>query len=113
MSKVRVHEYAKKVNKTSKEVIEQLAKINLPVKNHMAVIDEQAVSKLDSVFKQVAEPVTAKKSPENSPVKSVQNAPKRVQGQNNKQHDHKQERQQSASINQQSRKAKLQLAGTN
>ena len=103
MSKVRVHEYAKKVNKTSKEVIEQLAKINLPVKNHMAVIDEQAVSKLDSVFKQAAEP-SAKKSPENSPAKTVKDAPKHDQGQNKKQHDHKQERQQSASINQQPRK---------
>ena len=104
MSKVRVHEYAKKVNKTSKEVIEQLAKINLQVKNHMAVIDEQAVSKLDSVFKQVAEPLAAKESPVKSPVKTAKDAPMREQGQNKKQHEQKQGLQQSASINQQPRK---------
>ena len=104
MSKVRVHEYAKKVNKTSKEVIEQLAKINLPVKNHMAVIDALAVSKLDSVFKQAAEPTTAKKSPDKSPAKTVKNAQVHEQGQKKKQHDHTQERQHSASINQQPRK---------
>ena len=64
MSKVRVHEYAKKVNKTSKEVIEQLGKFNMPVKNHMAVLEAAAVSKLDSVFKQATEPKKATPSKE-------------------------------------------------
>lgn len=64
MSKVRVHEYAKKVNKTSKEVIEQLGKLNMPVKNHMAVLEADAVSKLDSVFKPAAEPKKATSSKE-------------------------------------------------
>lgn len=64
MSKVRVHEYAKKVNKTSKEVIEQLDKFNIPVKNHMAILEAATVSKLDSVFKQAAEPKKATSSTE-------------------------------------------------
>lgn len=64
MSKVRVHEYAKKVNKTSKEVIEQLGEFNMPVKNHMAVLEADAVSKLDSVFKQATEPKKATPSKE-------------------------------------------------
>ena len=68
MSKVRVHEYAKKVNKTSKEVIEQLEKLNMPVKNHMAVLEAAAVSKLDSVFKQAAEPKKA--TPSKEPAKA-------------------------------------------
>ena len=68
MSKVRVHEYAKKVNKTSKEVIEQLEKLNMPVKNHMAVLEANAVSKLDSVFKQAAEPKKA--TPSKEPAKA-------------------------------------------
>ena len=59
MSKVRVHEYAKKVNKTSKEVIEQLAKFNVKVTNHMSTIEAVAVTKLDSVFKQESEPKKA------------------------------------------------------
>ncbi len=56
MSKVRVHEYAKKVNKTSKEVIDQLAKFDVKVTNHMSTIEAVAVTKLDSVFKQESEP---------------------------------------------------------
>ncbi|MER2152761.1 MAG: translation initiation factor IF-2 [Solibacillus sp.] len=104
MSKVRVHEYAKKVNKTSKEVIEVLAKHNLPVKNHMAVIDEQAVSKLNSVFKQAVEPT--KDSPAKTPAKAVNVTPKRgEQGQNKVQQGQKQDRPQSASNNQQPNKA--------
>ena len=71
MSKVRVHEYAKKVNKTSKEVIEQLGKLDMPVKNHMAVLEAGTVSKLDSVFKQKAEPkaATPSKAPANAQAK--------------------------------------------
>ncbi|MEK5079691.1 translation initiation factor IF-2 [Solibacillus sp. FSL W7-1436] len=104
MSKVRVHEYAKKVNKTSKEVIEVLAKHNLPVKNHMAVIDEQAVSKLNSVFKQAVEPT--KDSPAKTPAKALNITPKRgEQGQNRVQQGQKQDRPQSASNNQQPNKA--------
>lgn len=104
MSKVRVHEYAKKVNKTSKEVIEELAKHNLPVKNHMAVIDEQAVSKLNSVFKQAVEPT--KDSPAKTPAKAVNVTPRRgEQGQKKVQQGQKQDRPQSASNNQQPNKA--------
>ncbi|MDN4494286.1 translation initiation factor IF-2 [Ureibacillus aquaedulcis] len=51
MTKLRVHEYAKKVNKSSKEVIEELKKINVTVSNHMSMLESDAVTKLDSVFK--------------------------------------------------------------
>ncbi|HWL13039.1 MAG TPA: translation initiation factor IF-2 [Ureibacillus sp.] len=51
MTKVRVHEYAKKVNKSSKEVIEELKKLNVTVSNHMSTLESDAVTKLDSVFK--------------------------------------------------------------
>lgn len=67
MSKIRVHEYAKKVNKTSKEVIEQLSKLDLKVTNHMSMLEAEAISKLDSVFKQAAEPKKA--TPSKSPAK--------------------------------------------
>ncbi|MFL0581526.1 translation initiation factor IF-2 [Solibacillus silvestris] len=111
MSKVRVHEYAKKVNKTSKEVIEELAKHNLPVKNHMAVIDEQAVSKLNSVFKQAVEPT--KDSPAKTPANAVNVTPRRgEQGQKKVQQGQKQDRPQSASNNQQPNKASNALGQT-
>ena len=50
MTKIRVHEYAKLVKKTSKEVIEELGKLNVNVTNHMSTIDKDAVSKLDKSF---------------------------------------------------------------
>ncbi|RKJ35462.1 translation initiation factor IF-2, partial [Butyricicoccus sp. 1XD8-22] len=52
MTKLRVHEYAKKVNKSSKEVIEELKKLNINVSNHMSTLTSDAVSQLDTVFNQ-------------------------------------------------------------
>ncbi|WP_214826722.1 translation initiation factor IF-2 [Exiguobacterium algae] len=46
----RVYEFAKEQNVTSKQVITQLEKLNKPVKNHMAVLDEETVKQLDRVF---------------------------------------------------------------
>ncbi|MGE7621790.1 translation initiation factor IF-2 [Viridibacillus sp. NPDC096237] len=51
MTKLRVHEYAKQVNKSSKEVIDQLSKLQINVTNHMSTLEKDAVSKLDGVFK--------------------------------------------------------------
>ncbi|RHW39603.1 translation initiation factor IF-2 [Lysinibacillus yapensis] len=51
MTKLRVHEYARKVNKSSREVVEELQKLNVPVTNHMSMLESDAVSKLDSIYK--------------------------------------------------------------
>ena len=51
MTKIRVHEYAKKVDKPSKEIINELSKHNINVQNHMATLEDNAVSKLDSIYK--------------------------------------------------------------
>ena len=50
MTKIRVHEYAKRVNRSSKEVIDELGKINVEVSNHMSTVDTEAISKLDKSF---------------------------------------------------------------
>lgn len=52
MTKIRVHEYAKRVNKSSKEVIEELKKLNITVSNHMSTLTVDALSQLDNAFKQ-------------------------------------------------------------
>ncbi|MYL63796.1 translation initiation factor IF-2 [Bacillus hwajinpoensis] len=52
MSKMRIHEYAKEHNTTSKDVIEKLTSMNITVKNHMSVIDDQAMAKLNNDSKQ-------------------------------------------------------------
>ena len=50
MSKMRVYEYAKKQNVSSKDVIEKLKKLNIEVSNHMATIEDDAVKKLDAII---------------------------------------------------------------
>ncbi|CEG22487.1 Translation initiation factor IF-2 [Planococcus massiliensis] len=55
MTKIRVHEYAKKVDKPSKEIIDQLSKLNIEVANHMATLEDNAVSKLDGIYKKSAQ----------------------------------------------------------
>ncbi|MCM3087428.1 translation initiation factor IF-2 [Bhargavaea ginsengi] len=52
MTKIRVHEYAKKVNKSSREVIDELDKLKVDVKNHMSVLDSDTTAKLDRKFGQ-------------------------------------------------------------
>jgi translation initiation factor IF-2 len=51
MSKIRVYEYAKKYNISSKDVITKLKEMNIEVSNHMATIEDAAVGKLDATFK--------------------------------------------------------------
>ncbi|KAA0966475.1 translation initiation factor IF-2 [Sporosarcina sp. ANT_H38] len=65
MTKIRVHEYAKQVNRTSKEVIDELGKINVSVTNHMSTLDNDSITKLNTKFsstvnKQSAPKVEAK-----------------------------------------------------
>ncbi|MFJ8234319.1 translation initiation factor IF-2 [Ureibacillus sp. NPDC094379] len=59
MTKIRVHEYAKKVNKSSKEVVEQLKELNITVTNHMSTLESDAITKLDSVYGAAKQPVSA------------------------------------------------------
>jgi translation initiation factor IF-2 len=50
MNKVRVYEYAKEHNISSKDVISRLKEMNVDVTNHMSTIDGQAIQKLDSLY---------------------------------------------------------------
>jgi translation initiation factor IF-2 len=50
MSKMRVYEYAKKYNVSSKDVISKLKQLNIEVSNHMATIEDDTVKKLDTMF---------------------------------------------------------------
>ena len=51
MKKVRIYEYAKEVGKQSKELITVLKDANIEVSNHMSMLTEEGLAKLDSVFK--------------------------------------------------------------
>jgi translation initiation factor IF-2 len=51
MSKIRVYEYAKKHNVSSKDVIDKLKGMNIEVSNHMATIEDDTLIKLDNLYK--------------------------------------------------------------
>ncbi len=50
MSKIRVYEYAKEKNVSSKEIITKLKDMNIEVTNHMSTINETAKDRLDKSF---------------------------------------------------------------
>jgi len=50
MSKIRVYEYAKKHNISSKEIINKLKEMNIEVSNHMATIEDADIKKLDAAY---------------------------------------------------------------
>ncbi|HLR10703.1 MAG TPA: translation initiation factor IF-2 [Sporosarcina sp.] len=78
MTKVRVHEYAKRVGKTSKDIVEELEKQNIEVTNHMSMIDDGTIAKLDKVFK----PKNTSSAKKESTNKRPQKANDKPQGQN-------------------------------
>lgn len=51
MNKMRVYEYAKKHNVSSKEVINKLKDLDIEVSNHMSTITDKTVEQLDQKFK--------------------------------------------------------------
>lgn len=50
MSKIRVYEYAKKQNVSSKDVITKLKEMNIEVSNHMTTIEGDTIKKLDRLY---------------------------------------------------------------
>lgn len=50
MSKMRIYEYAKNNQMTSKQVIEKLKSLNINVSNHMSTIDQQTIERLNREF---------------------------------------------------------------
>ncbi|GAA0445149.1 translation initiation factor IF-2 [Lentibacillus halophilus] len=50
MSKMRIYEYARQNNATSKDVIQQLKNLSIDVKNHMSTISTDTIAELDKTF---------------------------------------------------------------
>ncbi|MBE7119152.1 translation initiation factor IF-2 [Bacillus cereus] len=55
MSKIRVHEYAKKNNISSKDLMTKLKEMNIEVSNHMTMLEDEVVNKLDNQYNTEAE----------------------------------------------------------
>jgi len=62
MSKMRVYEYAKKHNVSSKDVIHKLKQMNIEVNNHMAMLEADVVEKLDHQYRPNSEKKTENKN---------------------------------------------------
>ncbi|MFJ7638551.1 translation initiation factor IF-2 [Peribacillus sp. NPDC097264] len=64
MTKLRVYEYAKQKNVSSKDVINKLKEMNIEVTNHMTALDDSTVNKLnDSLKPKSEEPTQAAAEP--------------------------------------------------
>ena len=57
MKKIRIYEYAKEVGKQSKDLIAVLKDASIEVSNHMSMLTEEGLAKLDSVFKKQEETI--------------------------------------------------------
>src|SRR5699024_675176 len=83
MSKLRIYEYAKEQNMTSKEVINKLQALNFNISNHMSILTDEMKEKLEVKTKQKQE--TKTKARENIDTKKNQtNQPKQKAKQRNK-----------------------------
>ncbi|MGT2959074.1 translation initiation factor IF-2 [Streptococcus bovimastitidis] len=74
MSKKRLHEIAKELGKTSKEVVEKAKELGLDVKSHASSVDELAASKIASSFSAKSEKTITpevKAEPKESPSSAV------------------------------------------
>ncbi|NHN28338.1 translation initiation factor IF-2 [Paenibacillus agricola] len=62
--KLRVYEYAKSLNMSSKEIITILKRLDIPVNNHMSVMENDTVSSVEKFFKDVKANAAAKRTNE-------------------------------------------------
>ncbi|MDR0125830.1 translation initiation factor IF-2 [Bacillus zhangzhouensis] len=63
MAKVRVYEYAKAIDVSSKDIIAALKDMNVEVNNHMATLEDDTVKKLDAKYKKAKATETANEKP--------------------------------------------------
>lgn len=70
MKKMRVYEYAKEKNLQSKEIIEKLKKLNIEVTNHMSVITEDDIKKLEGSKQETTKQEAPKQDNAKKPVNS-------------------------------------------
>ncbi|WP_342041720.1 translation initiation factor IF-2 [Bacillus sp. OTU2372] len=89
MSKIRVYEYAKKHNISSKEIINKLKEMNIEVSNHMATIEDADVKKLDATYnKQAAGSTSQPKQNNNGQQNRTNSRPAGVQNRQNQRPTH-------------------------
>ena len=93
MKKVRVYEYAKEIGKQSKDIISVLKDSEIEVSNHMSMLTEEGLAKLDSVFKKVKkeQPKENNKTENNQPKNDNKKAKKKKNKKEKNKKSHKQQ----------------------
>ena len=76
MSKIRVHEYAKH-NISSKDLMTKLKEMNIEVSNHMTMLDDEVVNKLDNEYQTEKPSVADEFEVEEKVVRSKKNSNKK------------------------------------
>lgn len=56
-----MYEYAKSINMSSKEIITILKRLDIPVNNHMSVMENEVISKVENFFKDIKSNAAAKR----------------------------------------------------
>jgi translation initiation factor IF-2 len=74
MSKLRIYEYAREQNMSSKEVIEILKRLDLPVTNHMSVMDNHMVQQVEQYMENLKQGAGKKTDPKANKAKPTANA---------------------------------------
>ena len=95
MKKVRVYEYAKEIGKQSKDIIKVLRESEIEVSNHMSMLTEEGLAKLDSIFKAKKEEPKAEKVASNQ---NQSDTKKQKKKKNKKEKNKKSNKQQPAII---------------
>ena len=85
MKKVRVYEYAKEIGKQSKDIIKVLRESEIEVSNHMSMLTEEGLAKLDSIFKAKKEEPKAEKVASNQNQSDTKKHKKKKNKKSNKQ----------------------------
>lgn len=71
MSKMRIYEYAKNNQLTSKQVIEKLQSLNVNVSNHMSTINQETVERLNKEFHKAKQRVQTTGTDQNKKIPKV------------------------------------------
>ena len=93
LGKIKIYEIAKKLNLTSKEVLEMAEKLNIEAKSHMSGVDEEEAKKIENGLINNKKQEPAKKT--NSSIKKEEKAPVIIRreviiaDENNKKHEEK------------------------
>lgn len=73
--KLRVYEYAKSLNMSSKEIITILKRLDIPVNNHMSVMENDSVDRVEKFFKDIKSNAAAKRETTSRPESTKSSVP--------------------------------------